>query len=187
MQTQWNGAYQTISAVVADWDRLTVRFENGDEVSVQQAALSHPAIEAVLWQQARVGAQGLTIVVPAQPAALEIPWDIVRRLTDPSFARYLSELASEQAQHLGQRLRQLRERRQLTQAKVAAAARIEPANLSRIENGRFDISTSTLWKLLAAMGYSPADLQGVTADAAVLEPVSLAASTRRPPTGKQRR
>ncbi|HEV2987929.1 MAG TPA: helix-turn-helix transcriptional regulator [Candidatus Angelobacter sp.] len=70
----------------------------------------------------------------------------------------MAELAAKQAEHVGIRLRELRKQRGLTQAEVAEAAKIEPGNLSRIEKGHFDISTSTLWKVLAAMGYSLADL-----------------------------
>ena len=80
------------------------------------------------------------------------------KIFDSEFASHMAERAAKQSEYIGSRLRQLRKQRRLTQAQVADAAKIEPANLSRIENGHFDVSTSTLWKVLAAMGYSPADL-----------------------------
>lgn len=158
MQNKWRGTYQKISEVDVSGDYLIVRFAKGDAAKVKLSALEPPELKKLHWNEARIEGHGLYIRVPAEPEPLEIPWDIVRRLTDPEFARDMSQLAEKQSRYIGARLRELRTKRGLTQAKVSVIAGIEPANLSRIENGHYDVSTSTLWKLLAAMGYSARDL-----------------------------
>lgn len=159
MANKWDAQeYLVIVAVSVRDDKLRVKFANEDVVEVAFSAVTPPKAEAIDWEKASVSADALHLIVPSKPKEIEIPWHVIRRLTDSQFARHMADCALRQARHIGARLRELRNRRGLSQAKVAAAAGIEPANLSRIENDRFDLSTSTLWKLLAAMGYSPADL-----------------------------
>lgn len=186
MVNKWNGAYQTISKVDVGTDHLAVKFANGDLAKVTLSALTPTNLKKIRWRETRVEADGLHIVVPADPEDFEIPWDIFRRLTDSEFARDMAELASKQARHVGARLRELREKRELTQAKVASIAGIEPANLSRIENGHFDVSTSTLWKVLAAMGHSARDLAPEASTAKSRRSLQLAASSFRRPAKDKR-
>ncbi|MCI0724905.1 MAG: helix-turn-helix transcriptional regulator [Acidobacteria bacterium] len=158
MVKKWDGAYLTVNGLNLGTDHLAVKFANADVVRVRLSTLTPNNVKKIRWGEARVESGGLHVVVPADPKDLVIPSDIIRRLTDSEFARHMAERAAKQARYIGARLRELRERRGLTQAKVASMAGIEPANLSRIENGHFDVSTSTLWKILAAMGYSARDL-----------------------------
>ena len=159
MANRWDAQeYLVIVGVSVQDDKLQVTFANEDVVQVAFSAITPSKAEFVDWEKAFVSADALHVTAPGKPKEIEIPWHVIRRLTDSQFARHMADCALNQARHIGARLRELRNRRGLSQAKVAAAAGIEPANLSRIENGRYDLSTSTLWKLLAAMGYSPADL-----------------------------
>lgn len=158
MANKWTKAYRTISGVDPSTDYLVVKFANGDAPTIKCSALVLPDVKKIKWHEARVAADGSHITVQAEPENLEIPWDVIRNVTDEAFARHMAKRASEQARYIGARLRELRENRGLTQAKVASIAGIEPSNLSRIENGHFDLSTSTLWRVLAAMGYSARDL-----------------------------
>jgi DNA-binding XRE family transcriptional regulator len=169
MATKISTAYQTISNVSSEKEYLYVTFVNGDVAKLKISAVTPEQSKKIWWQKARIEAGGMYIYVPADPKGLEIPWHVIRRLTDQAFAREMVDLAAKQARQIGERLRELREKRGLTQAKVASIAGIEPANLSRIENGYFDISASTLWKILAAMGCSPRDLasEGKTAGTAL--------------------
>jgi DNA-binding XRE family transcriptional regulator len=159
MRNKWNNRnYLTIKAVGVGKDNLSIEFANGDLAQISCSAVTPPGATQIRWTESHISPDRLHITVPAQPRDIEIVWHVARRLTDPEFAGHMAELAAKQAEHVGARLRELRKQRGLTQAEVAGAAKIEPGNLSRIENGHFDVSTSTLWKVLAAMGYSPADL-----------------------------
>lgn len=137
---------------------LTVTFADGKTARVPISGLAVENRERIYWANAAVTSDGLHIGIPADPFDLRVAWHVIRSLSDPDFARYMAERASEQARHIGERLRELRTKRGLTQKAVASRTKIEQANLSRIENGHFDISASTLWKILAAMGCSPGDL-----------------------------
>ena len=159
MAIRWESReYLTIIKVLAGKDKLIIEFANTDVVEIVFSALIPPHTRGLRWTDSYVSADHLHVIVPAEPEGIEIAWHVIRSLTDREFARHMAMRASKQAGYVGARLRELRNQRGLTQARVADAAGIEPANLSRIENGKFDVSTSTLWKILAAMGYSPADL-----------------------------
>lgn len=152
--------YSTIVSVEVEDDVLAVAFANGDIARIELHALTpeQAPVQNIQWRDAQIQADGMYIRIPAEPDDLEIPWDIIRNLSDIQFAQRMAALAEEQARQVGARLRELRLKRGLTQTQVSAMAGIQQANLSRIEHGRFDVSTSTLWKLLSAMGYSPSDL-----------------------------
>jgi DNA-binding XRE family transcriptional regulator len=159
MAKKWNNRnYLIMKAVTFEKDKLEIEFANGDVSQVSRSVLTPSWAGRVQWAQASISPDRLHLVVPAVPRNIEIAWHVIRSLTHPEFASHMADRAAKQAAHIGNRLRELRKHRGLTQAQVADAAKIEPANLSRIENGHFDVATSTLWKVLAAMGYSPADL-----------------------------
>ena len=154
----WDAKYMKMTETTARGDQLEIRFENGDVVTLAFSALERSGRSSIAWEDVRTVSDGLHIVVPAVPNQLSIPWHVIRSLTDSGFARHMAQAAEEQAHHIGQRLRMLRTQRNLTQREVAQRANLEPANLSRIESGRFDVTASTLWKILAALGCSPSDL-----------------------------
>lgn len=52
-------------------------------------------------------------------------------------------------------IRMLRGLRGATQREVAQVVRISPATLSLLENGQATVSSETLARILAALGYSP--------------------------------
>jgi len=158
MNAKWNRQYRRISQAEEADGVLTVRFQNRDIARVDIRKVTPPNVSDANWRSVTVIEDGLLLHVPASPLPFNIPWDSIRRLTDPELARRLVELAALQAKHFGRRLRELREERGMSQAKVAEIAGLLPANLSRIENGQFDMASSTLWKVLAAMGATPADL-----------------------------
>jgi DNA-binding XRE family transcriptional regulator len=165
MRKKWeNRSYLVMKAVSLGMDKLSIEFANGDTVQILCSALAPPDVDRIQWAQVSISSDRLHLIVPAAPTNIQIAWHVIRRLTDPAFASHMVERAARQAEYLGARLRRLRKQRGLTQAQVAGVAKIEPANLSRIENGHFDVSTSTLWKVLTAMGYSPADLAPRDAD-----------------------
>lgn len=155
----WSKEYCTILEVdVEICSVIDIQFANGDLVSVKASTII-PAGYRVFWEdRPKIIDGGRAIVFSATPKRLEVSWELIRRLTDVRFAKRMAKLAAKQSKHIGKRLRGLRKNRGLTQADIALRTGIEPANISRIENGKFDIAASTLWKILGAMGYSAGDL-----------------------------
>ncbi len=163
MAKKFSGDYMTVASVFADSNlrKFLVTFKNGDEAHVKFSSVLPKGMK--YWHfTAMPGEHGNSIYIPGNGFAIEIPWNVIRTLTDPDFAKVMVDAAAKQALEIGARLRHLRNECGLTQRHVAGLAGIEPANLSRIENGRLRLNTSTLWKILAAMGYSPADLASQT-------------------------
>lgn len=154
MAQNWGKDFLRIRKVASDSGHLKIIFENGDEASLDYSRIRPEGLNRLEWHRARVDGDGLHVVIPGQPHDFTIPWHLVRRLTDNTFSREMKNRAEKQARLVGQRLRKLRKRRGLTQAKLAQLADIETANLSRLENGRFNISATTLWKILDALGFS---------------------------------
>lgn len=150
--------YRTIEQIKLLDDKLEVQFRNRDVVRLPVKNLPPPDGAKVDWERVRVAPEQDHLIVPRDGGSFQISWDLLRRLTDSAFARHVAELAEEQARYIGAALRRLREARGLTQAHVAEGAGIQVASLSRIENGHFDVASSTLWKLLAVMGCSASDL-----------------------------
>lgn len=160
---KWNKHYRTIVGThdVGD-DTLHIRFADGVETVVKKRQVIPHGINVserdIFWERAWVSGDGMCLRVPTRDGDFEIPWDVMRRLTDPVFAKESAALAAEQARHIGARLRVLRKRQGLTQKRVAEMAGIQTSELSDIEHGRCDLSVSVLWKILAVMGCTAADL-----------------------------
>lgn len=157
--SQWQTrGYRTIEQVTLLNDKLEVQFRNRDVVRLPVKHLAPPDGARVDWELVRVAPDRDHLIVPMEGGDFRISWDLLRRLTDSAFARHVAHLAEDQARYIGAALRRLRDARGLTQAHVAEGAGIQVASLSRIENGHFDVASSTLWKLLAVMGCSASDL-----------------------------
>lgn len=161
MAKKFDSAYLEVTAVDANARQVRVSFANGDQIEMPTSELVPSRLRTTIdWANAQPSNLSTGISIPADPVAIEIPSTRLRRLSDRSFADHLARLAERQARLIGSRLKSLRQRRGLTQKAVARLAHLEPANLSRIESGRFDVSSTTLWKILAAMDCSIADLAG---------------------------
>ena len=59
---------------------------------------------------------------------------------------------------LGQRIREIRKWRNMTQGELANAAHIAPSNISEIEHGKVSIQATTLMKIIIALGVSPNEM-----------------------------
>jgi len=64
-------------------------------------------------------------------------------------------------QKIGQRIRELRESKGITQQDLAAVCNFEKANLSRIEAGRTNPTVSTLYKISQALEITISELVDV--------------------------
>src|SRR5205814_1213795 len=128
---------------------LTVRFADGEEVSLPATQLTQPRTAKVRWERLEV-VDCYHLRIPALHSAnddgaetLDIPGFTIRALTDPEFSAHLARAAAEQARHVGQRLRELRVARGLSAKSVAQRAGLAPQSLSRIELGQHDVVFTT--------------------------------------------
>ena len=149
-------AYHRMSEVQIEDDRLTVGFEDGDRVSVPTGRLVAPDAGLPVWNA--LTWDPYEIQIPTNRGTIEVPWSTVRLLTDREYAAFAAAEARDYALRIGTRIRALRKARGLSSKELAQRAGIAPNSLSRIELGRYDVTLTTLGSLLAAMGYSYADL-----------------------------
>ncbi len=68
---------------------------------------------------------------------------------------------SQLQQKIGQRIRELRESKGISQQNLAAICNFEKANLSRIEAGRTNPTVSTLYKISQALEITISELVNV--------------------------
>jgi transcriptional regulator with XRE-family HTH domain/Zn-dependent peptidase ImmA (M78 family) len=98
------------------------------------------------------------ILIPAKPKEIEIPWDKIRVITDKDYSKHVALLAEEQGRLVGIKIKRLREKKGIKSFELADRAGITPQTISRIEQGRTDVSFANLRKILAAMGCTLKDL-----------------------------
>ena len=152
-QSAWDTkAYASITSAAYHAGALTVGFEDGSEVVVDSKQLvpwhlPNPDWTAVRWDSHE-------IVAPSAAGDFAVPWDVVRRLTDPAFAAYWADMAVNEARAIGLRLTELRQNKGLTIEEVAARAGSTPAALTGQEAGEAGISLRAIEDLLAVIGES---------------------------------
>ena len=132
---------------------LTVRFADGSEVRVPPQSLLPPGAAAPDWSRLRN--EVIHMVVPSPTGDVEIPWDVIRRQSDPEFEAFWAELAAESARRIGNRIRGLREVERLSRAQLAERANIPLDLLTEIEAGRESATLTELDQLLSALGAAP--------------------------------
>jgi transcriptional regulator with XRE-family HTH domain len=155
--TNWNKIeYQRIKSVLLDQNHFKIEFENGDTCLV--------SIDSLIPDFAfDVNLKDLTydeyeIKIPAKPDNIEIPWDKIRVITDKEYSKHIASQAEEQAKLVGIKIKKLREKKGLKSFELAERAGITPQTISRIEQGRTDVSFANLRRILAAMGCTLKDL-----------------------------
>ena len=138
-------------------------FGNTDHITLRASTLL-PHRPDARWD-ACTWPDGVHISIPVTPGTgdarsdtVDIPWDVVRTLTDADFAVHMAHRAEETARRTGSRLRRMRKARGLTAVELGKRVGMSQPSISRIENGGHDLSLGTLEKPLAAMGYSLSDL-----------------------------
>jgi transcriptional regulator with XRE-family HTH domain len=155
---RWDKAeYQRIASAERRGDDVVVIFDDGSRVILPQDKL-------IPRELARTGIDGLTVdpheLVFQLPdrQVFEVPWTVIRSLSDPEFNRHLVKAAEEEARQIGLRIKELREARGMSSRELAERAGLTPQSVSRIENGRHDVVFTSLRKILAAMNCSLKDL-----------------------------
>lgn len=156
----WNDPkYQRITSASVKGEEIEVKFEDNAIVILDCDALVPPSAHNPDWNNLQFNA--FELILPTSLDEVEIPWSTIRLLSDPFFAAHWAQKAEEQASDVGQRLRELRQSKNLTSKDVAERAGITPQSLSRIEKGHHDVVFTTLRKILAAMGCTLQDLASV--------------------------
>jgi transcriptional regulator with XRE-family HTH domain len=149
--------YQRMVSADVDPHGLLVLFEDGTWVRLDPNRLVPPSAVGVDWSRLLVTPYELHVST-AEGETIDIPWTAIRTLSDPAFGSHMADAAESEAREVGRRLRQLRQARGLNSKDLASRAGITQQSLSRIENGRHDVTLTTLQRLLAAMGANLADL-----------------------------
>jgi DNA-binding XRE family transcriptional regulator len=159
VQTRWDTLdYQTITAARHEAGSLVVAFGDGSQVAVEPDALGWPELRSADWSALLV--DPLEIQVPAPDGAVEISWLVIRLLTDPEFRAHWDDVATRENRKVGERVRQLRETRKLSQADLAARSGLTLADLQAVEQGTTTAGFHTLERGLSPMGYALDDLIG---------------------------
>ena len=156
METWDKTEYQRIKSVSLQQNSLKVEFENGDIAFVSIDSLVTNSITDI--QLEKMTYNSFEILIPAKPKEIEIPWDKIRVITDIEYSKHVALLAEEQAKLVGIKIKRLREKKSIKSFELANRAGITPQTISRIEQGRTDVSFGNLRKILAAMGCTLKDL-----------------------------
>ncbi len=148
--------YQKIESARISGQMLEVKFGDGDLIELPLTTLLPPEVKDI--DTASLSVSEYEICFKASPQDVEIPWDRIRVLTDPAFAKEMVKQAEENNKLTGERLRALREKKKIKSGELAAITGLTPQTISRIERGHTDVNFGTLRKILAAMGYTLKDL-----------------------------
>ena len=135
---------------------LTVEFEDGFRTRVHISELDLDSTTVPDWNRMIVAAYEL--VIPSNAGNIEIPWDVIRALSDPAFEQHLATKAAEQAHRIGRRLRKLRSDQGIDTAELATRAEVAVDQLERIERGEDGVSLPVLERVLHVMGCDWHDL-----------------------------
>lgn len=161
------GYADIVSAAAIDGD-LQIEFANGDVVMAPRASLGIPSGPITV----ELADGGLTLRIrTADDEQIDVTWTQIRASVDPGFAQELRRRDTEESRRLGLRLRALREDRNLSQRDLAGVVGMSAPQLSKIENGSYDLRVSTVRALLRAMGATFADVATETAPEVSLQGV----------------
>lgn len=74
----------------------------------------------------------------------------------------VSQPSFRQVQLVGQKIRQLRKERRLTQTELSSRIGVQQSDLSRMEQGQYRVSLDTLFKILGELGMGIGEFFGDT-------------------------
>lgn len=149
--------YQRISEVKLQNNIFTVEFDNGDVADIPVQSITPSSIKKIFPDDFTFNS--FEIIIPAEPFDIEIPWDKIRVNSDLAFSNYMAQQAEEQAKSVGEKIKSLRERKGLKSLELAKKSGLTAQTISRIENGKTDVSFQTLNRILVSMGYDLKDLE----------------------------
>jgi DNA-binding XRE family transcriptional regulator len=148
--------YERIATARYEPPFLIVGFEDGSDARLHVDLLGRYGVRADEWDRAR--AEEYHVSIPTRSGTSEIPWDVIRYLTDPEFHDYWDEVMRHAAQKVGARLRALREERGLGQMELAERAGIPLDLLRDVEANGAGADLELEVRILTAMGCTLDDL-----------------------------
>lgn len=148
--------YQKIIAAEINNGQLTVGFANSDKVKLPISTIIPATISEILFE--KVHFNSYEIILPTNREDIEIPWDMIRAVTDKEYSKFLADEGENQAKAIGIKIKRLREKRQYKSNELAELSGFTPQTISRIEQGHTDVSFATLKRILGSMGYTLQDL-----------------------------
>ncbi|MBB5624105.1 transcriptional regulator with XRE-family HTH domain [Pedobacter cryoconitis] len=149
-----NNTYQRIYAVRLKGDALEVSFENGDDVEVGIKSIVPISFDE---SKLEIANDPYEISLRNEKENITIPWSKIRVLTDIQFSKHMAQLAEQQTEEVGTKIKSLRERKGIKSIELAERSGVTAQTISRIERGHNDVSFGTLKKMLAAMGLTLKD------------------------------
>jgi DNA-binding transcriptional regulator YiaG len=138
VRNRWDErTYSRIDRARCDWEGtvLTVDFENGDRAQLDPKLLLPRSArpEEVDWW--RIGSNGFEILIPIGQSWFEVPWDVIRDITDDEFSEHWTKMEQEIVKNRGERIRELRELQELSVEELASRAGVTTDDVIRIESG----------------------------------------------------
>ena len=165
-------SYSDIERARCDWDGtvLTVEFANGDRVQLDPKLLLPRSAkpEEVDWW--RIESNAAEILIPIGETWLDVPWDVIRDITDPEFSAWWTRVDQKILQKRGNRIRQLREKQSLSLQELAERANVIVDDVTRVESGTHELDFDPS-SIITALGRTWSNLYDVVA---VRESVSRA-------------
>lgn len=149
-----NNTYQRIYAARLEGDFLKVSFENGDDVEVEIKSIVPISFDESGLELAN---NSYEIFIRNEKESTTVPWSKIRVLTDIQFSKHMAQLAEQQTEEVGKKIKSLRERKGIKSLELAERSGVTAQTISRIERGHTDVSFGTLKKMLAAMGLTLKD------------------------------
>jgi hypothetical protein len=135
-----------------DTNELSVRFADGSTAVMDPGRLLPRDLPDVDWW--RVASNRIEIIVPSAGGWFEIPWDVVRRETDPVYADFWEGLARQHAGRVGLRVTSIRRQHGLSVEEFAERAQIASSDLLHLESGGFPLDEKRLQQILETLGLS---------------------------------
>lgn len=151
--------YERVAHVRYEPRERVVRFGDGTKARVEIGQLEAYGVRDDEWPLARAG--DYHVSVPTKPDDTEIPWDVLRYMTDSEFREHWDEVMFEAGRRVGARFREFREERNLRVAELAKRAGIEVTVLGKIESGKAAADFDLEERVLATMGCSFAALSQI--------------------------
>jgi DNA-binding XRE family transcriptional regulator len=151
--------YERVVGVRYESRELVVHFADGTEARLDVDLLKAYGVRDDEW--AGAGADEYHVSVPTEAEGAEIPWDVLRYMTDPEFRDYWDEVMTQAGRSVGARFRELREERNLSITDLANRARIDAELLGQLEAGEADADPKLEEHVLAVMGCSIDDLRQI--------------------------
>jgi DNA-binding XRE family transcriptional regulator len=128
------GRYAMLESAAFANGCLTVRFRNGDTVSLAPDELVPWTGTGVDWPQVRL-VEGMYLEAPKQDRIVEVPSNWIREASDPQYAAYWAWADQYSNRRNGEKIRQFREQAGLTIEQVAECAGLDPRTVQAVEEG----------------------------------------------------